>query len=170
MQKIMNFADTINEWTGRIFSFTLVILAAVVVIEVILRKGFNSPTIWSFDLSKHLFAFLFMIVAGYTLLHEGHVAIDIFSKHFSERTQAKLEIISYLLFFFPFWLVVLWEGTKFAAMSWQILETGWGLFPIPLYPIKTIIPLTALLLCLQGLATLIRKILILKNTIAKGDQ
>jgi TRAP-type mannitol/chloroaromatic compound transport system permease small subunit len=69
-----------------------------------------------------------------------------------------LDIISYLIFFFPFWIVILIEGTLFAAKSWSIRETFVSVFAGPIYPIKTIIPVTAFLMLLQGLAIFIRKI------------
>ena len=163
MEKIIKFIDNINEWVGRIFSFIVVVLTILVVLEVIMRKFFNHPTIWSFDITIQLYGCHFMILGGYTLLHRGHVSIDIFSQKFSEKTQAFFEVICYIVFFFPFWLVVLSLGIRFAGMSWKIYETGIGIFPIPLYIIKTIIPLSALLICLQGLSDFWRKILILKT-------
>jgi len=68
------------------------------------------------------------------------------------------DLISYTIFFFPFVIVILIEGTKYAAESWAILEHSWSVFGPPLYPFKTVIPVTALLLLLQGGAIFIRNI------------
>ncbi|RJR27623.1 MAG: TRAP transporter small permease subunit [Desulfobacteraceae bacterium] len=158
MEAFFKIIDNVNEWVGRIFSWLIIPLVAIVVVEILLRNLFNSPTTWSFEVSKQVYGLYFMICAGYTLKHQGHVAIDVFSQSFSPKTQNIVEVICYLLFFFPFCLVLLYYGAIFAAKSWQMLETGWGVFAIPLYPIKTIIPITALLLLLQGAASFIRKL------------
>ena len=158
MKKLWDFIDAINEWTGRICSWTLVVLAILVVLEVILRRFVNSPTIWNFEVTKQLYGFHFMIIAGYALLHKSHVSIDILYGKCSERKKAILDIISYTIFFFPFLLIVLYQGIKYAARSWAIYETSWSVFGPPLYPIKTVIPVTAFLLLIQGIAIFIRKL------------
>ena len=107
-----------------------------------------------------------MIVAGYTLLHKAHVSIDIVYEKFSQRTKAILDVITYSVFFFPFLLVVLYEGIKYAANSWKIAETSWSAFAPPLYPIKTVIPITAALLLIQGASIFIRRI----HMVIKGKE
>jgi TRAP-type mannitol/chloroaromatic compound transport system permease small subunit len=99
-----------------------------------------------------------MIVAGYTLFHKAHVSVDILFAKFKQRTKAILDVITYSIFFFPFLLVVLYEGIKYAANSWKISETSWSAFAPPLYPIKTVIPITAALLLIQGISIFIRQI------------
>jgi TRAP-type mannitol/chloroaromatic compound transport system permease small subunit len=79
----------------------------------------------------------------------------------ARRKRALLDIITYLLFFFPFIWVFLYEGIKFAQNSWAMRETMWGMFQIPIYPIKTVIPITAFLLLVQGLAIFIRQLYLL---------
>lgn len=158
VEKALKFIDRVNEWTGRIFSWIIVILMVLVVYEVIMRRFFNRPTIWNFDVTKQLYALYFMIVAGYTLLHNSHVAVDILVAKLSRRKKALIDIITYIIFFFPFIWIFLYEGIKFAGKSWAMRETMWGMFQIPIYPIKTIIPITAFLLLLQGLAFFIRQL------------
>lgn len=161
MHKALKFIDRFSEWTGRIFSWIIVVLMILVVYEVIMRRFFNRPTIWNFDVTKQLYALYFMIVAGYTLLHNSHVAVDILVAKMARRKRALLDIITYLLFFFPFIWVFLYEGIKFAQNSWAMRETMWGMFQIPVYPIKTVIPITAFLLLVQGLAIFIRQLYLL---------
>ena len=158
MKKVWALIDAINEWTGRICSWSLVVLSILVVMEVILRRFFNKPTIWNFEITKQLYGFHFMIIAGYALLYKAHVSIDILYGRFSEKTKAIMDIISYAIFFFPFLLVVFYQGIKYAEKSWAIKETSWSVFAPPLYPIKTVIPVMAFLLLLQGAAIFARKI------------
>ena len=158
MKKVLHLIDIISEWTGRIFSWTIVVLTILVVLEVILRRLFGRPTIWNFEVTKQLYAFHFMIVSAYALLWKAHVAIDILYARLSQKTKAICDVISYTVFFFPFLLVWLYQGVKYAAKSWAIYETSWSVFGPPLYPIKTIIPVTAFLILIQGLAIFVRQL------------
>ena len=158
MKLVLDIIDTISEYTGRFCRWAVVVLASVMCFEVFSRYVLNRPTIWSFETSIMLYAFFFMMCASYALLYKAHVAIDFFYERLTKKGQAILDIISTTLFFFPFLIVVLVEGTKFALDSWMILETSWSDFAPPLYPIKTVIPVTALLLLLQGFAGFYRNI------------
>ena len=166
MKGFLRIVDNANEWIGRIFSWLIIPLVIIVVVEIVLRNLFNSPTIWSFEVLKQLYGFYFMICAGYTLKHQGHVGIDVLSQRFSPRMQPIVDLVCYLVFFFPFCLVLLYYGAVFAAKSWEMLETEWGAFAIPIYPIKTVIPVTAVLLLLQGIAEFIRKL----SAVASGGE
>ena len=146
LKKILDFIDNISEWTGKIFNWTVALLILLVVFEVILRRIFNCPTIWNFEVTIQLYALYFMILAAYGLLHKSHVAVDILYSKFSKRTKAVIDVITYLIFFFPFLSVVLYKGIFYAANSWEMGERSWSVFAPPLYPIKTIIPVMALLL------------------------
>lgn len=161
MKKFLLIIDGINDWIGRIFCWLVALIGVLAVMEVIMRRFFNYPTIWNFEVTIQLFGLQFMIMAGYTLLKGSHISIDMIEKRFSERGQAILAIISYGIFFFPFCITVLWYGTKFAAASWETWERTSSAFAPPIYPIKTVVPVTALLLLLQGLAIFIRKIYVL---------
>lgn len=158
MKKLLNFIDTINEWAGRIFSCTIVALTGLVVLEVILRRFFNRPTIWNFEITIQLYAFHALIVAGYTLLHKRHVNIDVLYQKYTPKTRAILDVITYIIFFFPFISIMLYEGILYAANSWSVQEKSWSVFSPPLYPIKTVIPVMTFLILIQGIAIFIRQL------------
>jgi len=160
---LVKLLDSISEWTGRIFGWVIVPLVLLTVMEVILRRFLNSPTIWSFEVLKQLFALHFMIVAAYALLYRAHVSVDVFTMMLSEKAKAVLDIITYLIFFFPFCLVCIWQGYSFAARSWAMRETSWSVFHPPLYPIKTVIVITFILLTLQGISEVIKRVYIIKG-------
>ena len=150
--------DSISEWAGRIFSWILAPLMGLVVFEVIVRRLFNAPTIWTFETSKFLFGALFMLVASYALLHKSHVMIDILRMRWSPRTQTIVDVVAYVIFFFPFVGVILWWGTRYAITSWSTLEASWSIFHPPLYPIKTVIPVAAALLIIQGISDFVKRL------------
>ena len=156
MNSLLQFLENVNEWIGRIFSWVMAVLTILVVLEVIMRRFFGHPTIWNFEVTKQFYAFLFMMLAAFALLHKAHVSIDIVESKLRSKVRAGLRIVSYLIFFFPFCAVVLWQGIRYASKSWAIYETSWSVFAPPLYLIKTVIPLTAFLLLLQGLSVVIK--------------
>lgn len=161
MHKVEHFLssiDSINEWGGRIFCFLIIPIIGIVVWEVVLRYIFNSPTVWAHETSTFIFGAHFTLGGAYTFLRGGHVNVDIIYGRFSPRTRSIIDLITSTLFFF-FCGLMLWKGVEFAWAS--ILEreasnTVWG---PPLYPLKTVIPVAAFLLLLQGLAKFIRDFL-----------
>lgn len=158
LKKLLFFIDTINELIGKIFLWILPIVTSLVVLEVFMRKVLNEPTIWSFEVTLNLYGFYFMILAGYGLLHKSHVSVDLLYSFLSDRKKAILDTIGYIIFFFPFVIIIFYEGFKFAAASWTIRECSWTTFSCPLYPLKTVIPLMAALLLMQGIANFFRTI------------
>ncbi|MBW1783293.1 MAG: TRAP transporter small permease subunit, partial [Deltaproteobacteria bacterium] len=84
------------------------------------------------------------------------VSVDILYNHLSKKSRAILDIISYIIFFFPFCIVIVIYGTCFALDSWGDLETSWSACGCPLYPIKTIVSISFLLITIQGVAIFIR--------------
>jgi len=158
MNKLDIFAqkiDSLSEWSGRIFSFLVIPLTCLIVFEVISR-AMNVPTIWTFELSIFLFGAHFMLLAAYGLKNSSHVSIDLIVERLPKKARLILSLATHLILFFPFVLTILFYGTHYAADSWGIWEKSWSIWAPPLYPIKTVIPVTALLLLLQGLSQFIK--------------
>lgn len=155
--------DILSDWTGRIFSFLLIPLTLLVVYEVITRQ-LGAPTIWTFETCIFFYGAHFMLTASYGLLHKSHVCIDLISTKFSKRKDAIVSIICYILMYFPFVIIVTYYGYDFAASAWEQLETSWSAWGPPIYPIKTVIPLTGLMLLLQGISEVIKYMRVLTET------
>jgi TRAP-type mannitol/chloroaromatic compound transport system permease small subunit len=155
--RAVHVIDGISDWSGRIFSWLILPLMIGLTWEVVARYAFNAPTIWAYDSSYMLYGSHFMLGAGYTLLKGGHIRTDIFYQNWSPRTQAAVDATLYLLFFFPGMIFFFWMGSVEAAHAWSIQERSdaspWR--PI-LYPFKTVLPLTALLLIVQGVSEFIK--------------
>lgn len=156
LKLFLNAIDGINIWIGRIVGWVIIAVMFITVYDVIARRLLNGSTLWGFDVSVQLFGLHFMIVAAYTLLREEHVSIGIFRDRLSARGKALLDICAYALFFFPFVLLTLYYGWDFAARSWASREVSWGAVALPVYYFKTVIPVTAVLLLLQGTCSIIR--------------
>ncbi|HIJ35790.1 MAG TPA: TRAP transporter small permease subunit [Deltaproteobacteria bacterium] len=151
--------DTISEWTGRIFVWLIIPLTAVVVFEVISTKFFDRPHVWAPEITDYIYGPYFMLVAAYTLLYKGHVCIDIISQKFSPRVRGILDCFTYLVFFFPFCIIMLHQGYIYTEMSWLMHETS-PTAELSIVPqIKAVIPITFALLLIQGLSNLIKAFL-----------
>jgi len=159
----VSFVDGLNEWVGRIFSIVIVPIVLIAVLEVVCRRFFNAPTIWSFEVLKQLFALHFMMLAAYGLLHKAHISIDVFTIRLSEKGRALLDLFCYLIFFFPFCLIIAKYSYAYAAVSWSSREESWSVFGPPLYPIKSVIVVTFVFLVLQGISECIKNIYVVKG-------
>jgi TRAP-type mannitol/chloroaromatic compound transport system permease small subunit len=156
LQKVENICDGISEWTGQKVSWLIWIMMIMCVFEVVTRRFFNSPHKWTYDVINLFYSLHFMLLGAYTLLHKGHVSIDIFSIKLSKRTQGIIQMITYFIFCFPFFIVIFYVGLKASVSSWSFFErTSIGL-PF-IYPImKTLIPVLAVLMLIQSISEFIK--------------
>jgi TRAP-type mannitol/chloroaromatic compound transport system permease small subunit len=158
IQKLTRILDAVNEWIGQSLAWLIWVVMGFCVFEVITRRIFNAPNIWTVDVTSLFYALHFMVLAGYTLKHNGHVSVDIIYQRFSPRVKVVLKLFTYLLFFFPFVIVLLYVGYNSAASSWGFRErTSIGL-PLITPILKSITPVTALLLLVQGISEFIKAI------------
>lgn len=161
LKRIAKVIDQTNEWVGKIASWSIIVMMLLVVFEVVSRRIFNSPTIWTFEITTMVFAFHFMMVAAYGLLHKVMVSVDLLYEKFSKKKQAVIDLITYLLFFMPFVVGVFVGSSKFAYISWLQKEVSWTAFAPPVYPFKAIIPVAFFFLLLQGISEILKRIAIL---------
>jgi TRAP-type mannitol/chloroaromatic compound transport system permease small subunit len=123
------------------------------------RHFFSAPTIWAFDVTYMLYGAHFMLGTAYTLMRIGHVRTDMLYQNWSVRRQAWVDGIGYLFLFFPAMIFLFRYGGQEAWHSWQIGETSdaspWR--PI-VYPFKAVIPVTAVLLLVQGIGELMKSV------------
>jgi len=154
---LSNKIDALSKWTGIVFSYLMIPLALCVIYEVVTR-ALQHPTIWTFEMTTFFYGAHFMLVSAYGLLMKSHVSIDLVSSHYSMKTQAIFSLICYVCLFFPFIAVLTYYGIDYAYNSWSQLENSVSVWGPPLYPIKTVLPLTAILLLLQGVSEVIKAI------------
>ena len=155
VRAIDRFTDTTGTWVA----WLNIPLVLAVSYEVIARYAFHAPTIWSYDVSYMLYGTIFMLGAAYALHKGAHIRTDFFFEKWSVRTQGTIDSIAYLVFFFPslvMFLVVSWDEGWYAFVIGETSEqTPWR--PI-LWPFKMVIPLTCLLLIIQGVSETIKSV------------
>jgi TRAP-type mannitol/chloroaromatic compound transport system permease small subunit len=160
MNRSLLFVDEISTWVGKAFAWCIVLLTAAMTYEVVARYLFRAPTEWAFDASYMLYGALFMMAGAYTLSRNNHVRGDFLYRSWSPRTQASLDLILHFLFFFPGILAFIYAGYGFAKLSWIMNEHS-AASPNgpPVYHFKALIPITGVLMLLQGLAETVRAIM-----------
>lgn len=158
LQSVLAFIDTVNDRIGKIASFLIVAITLILVYEVVMRYMFNSPTIWVHETTQFVYGAHFLLAGAYCLLHRAHVNVDVLYMRFPLRARAIVDAIT-AMFFFLLIVILLWHGTKMAWESLMILETTHTFWAPPVYPIKMLVPIEALLVLFQGLAKFIRDLL-----------
>ena len=164
---IVKGIDFISKWTGNIVRWLTLLLIGGLCYEVFARYALNAPTRWAFDVTYMVFGTLFMLGAAYTLLVDEHVRVDIIHSMVSPKTRDIIEIIGYLIFFFPAIGLLLYSGAGYAWESWEMGERAKeSVFSPPIYPFKTVLPVAAFLLLIQGIAKFARCLI----NLVKGNE
>jgi TRAP-type mannitol/chloroaromatic compound transport system permease small subunit len=156
--------DTINLWAGRIFAWLTVPLIITVMYEIIARYVFTAPTAWAYDMSRFLYGAMFVLGAGYALSKGVHIRSDFLYRNWSERTQGTIDVLLYIVFFFPTMLILLWVCGDWALTSLMRGERGMDTAWAPLLgPVRMALPVGIALLTLQGVAETLRAVYAAKN-------
>jgi TRAP-type mannitol/chloroaromatic compound transport system permease small subunit len=158
------FIDQISLWVGKVFAWCIVLLTLTVSMEVMMRYVFSMPTAWAYDASYMLYGTLFMMGGAYALSQSAHVRADVASRYFPIRVHAAVDLALYIVFFYPGILALAWVGWDFFAVSFRQNEHS-SMTPggPPVWPYKFVIPLSATLLAIQGIAEVSRCIICLKQ-------
>ena len=164
MLSYINFADKLSAWVGKAFAWLIMLMTFGVSYEVFVRYALNRPTTWAFDVTYIMYGSLFMMAGAYTLSRDGHVRADFIYRLWRPRTQAIVELVLYVVFFFPGVLALVFAGWRYAGRSWRFLEVS-TMSPanIPIFQFKTITVVAGVLLVIQGLAQVCRCILCIRT-------
>ncbi len=154
--------DWLNEQVGRLVAWLTLATVVVCAAVVILRYAFSIGFIWMQELYVWTYAGVFLLGAGYTLRHQGHVRVDIFYAGASARTRAWVDLFGTLVFLLPWLILIAWTAWPYVRASWALAEASSQTEGMPaLYLLKTLLLVFCALLGLQGLAIVARSILVL---------
>lgn len=156
--------DGVNEWVGRFVAWLTLATVLVCAAVVLFRYAFSVGFVWLQELYVWCYALVFMLGAGYTLRHGGHVRVDIFYANLSPRGKALVELFGTLVFLLPWLAVVAFVSWPYIGASWRILEPSAQTGGMPgLFVLKSALMVFCLLLGLQGLAIVARSVLVLSG-------
>jgi len=156
--KLSKLIDALTEHVGRWVSWLVLAAVLISAANAIVRKAFDTSSNAFLEIQWYLFAGVFLLAAGYTLLRQEHVKIDVILQHFSRRTQIGIEIFGIVCFLFPFVFVVVdlvWPLVVRAYVSGEMSNNAGGLIR---WPVFALLPLGFCLLGLQGFSELIKRI------------
>ncbi len=154
--------DKFSEITCRLTAWLALALVVVTFSVVVLRYLFEIGSIALQESTLYLHSSLFMLGAAYTLKAEGHVRVDIFYRTLSVRSKALVNLCGTLLLLLPFCAFLVWISWDYVAVAWALREGSREAGGLPLvYLLKTLIPLGALLLAMQGTSLALRSLVTL---------
>ena len=163
-RRFIRAVDTLSRAVGHAFAWCVVILTMGTCYEVFVRYVLNEPTSWAFDMSYMLYGALFMMAGAYTFSRNGHVRGDMLYRLWKPRTQAKLELVLHLVFFFPGILALVFAGSVYAFESFRIREVSVNSpIGVPIWQLKMLIPVAGVLMLLQGMAEFARCVICLRE-------
>ncbi len=160
----------LSNLVGALAAWMVLLLTFAMVYEVFARYFFSAPTTWAFDTSVMLYGAYFMLGSAYTLARDAHVRGDVLYRRFSPRTQALIDLVLYLLVFFPAMYALTYAGWSYFWQSFLVRETSpFSPYGRPIYPLKFVIPLSAVLLAIQGLAQVLRCLVAVRTNRWPGE-
>jgi TRAP-type mannitol/chloroaromatic compound transport system permease small subunit len=157
---LLALADRINRCTAAIGRGAAWLALVVVLLQfalVLARYVFGLGSIWLTETVIYANAALFLLASAWTLAVGGHVRVDVFYAHAAPRRRALIDLLGSMLLLMPFAITVLLLSAPFAARSWAILERSQESSGLPLvFLLKTLIPVFAVMMALQGIAQAVR--------------
>lgn len=151
LRGIVKVIEKINDATGLIMSYSLLLLLGLMILEVVNRYILKSPTIWGYDMSLWLFGMPALLAGGWCQKEKAHVNMDMLYNKFSPRWRAVVDCITYIAFF-AFVGIMAIQCFKALDMAITRGEKAIGSWQIIVWPIKMWMPVACVLLLLQGVA------------------
>jgi len=158
----VRFIDTFTNRCGRLLAWLILAMALLTALVVVLRYGFSIGSILAQEFVIYLHGSVFLLGAAYALQRGAHVRVDIFYRNFSARTQAWIDSLGGIVFLLPLCAFILVSSWDYVSESWAMRETSAEPGGIPaVFLLKSLIPLMAVNLALQGVAEVLRNALLL---------
>jgi len=163
LKRIAEAIDLLNDWIGRGLAWLTLGMVLVTFVVVLMRYVFGLGSTIMQESVVYMHATVFMVVAGYTLVHNGHVRCDIFYGAASPRAKAIIDIVGTVIFLIPVCVLIIWVSWPYARASWAVLEgSPEGTMGIPgVFLLKTLILVFAGVLSLQAVSLVLQSALFL---------
>jgi TRAP-type mannitol/chloroaromatic compound transport system permease small subunit len=156
--------DRFSAAVGKGFAWYILILTFGECYEVFVRYALDNPTTWAYDVSYNMYGALFFMAGAYTLSLNGHVRVDVWHRLLRPRVQAWIDLVLYITFFFPGVIALIYAGYQYAGESWRYHEVSiFSPYDIPIFPLKTLIPIGGVTLFIQGVAEVVRCVMCIRR-------
>ena len=157
--------DFVNEHVGRLVYWGILIMVLVSAANATSRYALNLASNAWLELQWYLFALVFLLCSGYTLLHNEHIRIDVVSSRLSRRAQIWIDVFGILVFLLPMTLFIMWLSWPIFMNAWTSGEISGSAGGLIRWPARLMVPVGFFLLSAQGVSELIKRIAYLKGLI-----
>lgn len=164
--KLSNLIDGVNERLGKATTWLVLIVVVISASNAVMRYAINWSSNAFLEIQWYLFSAIFLLCAGYTLMKNEHVRIDIISGRFTAQTRAWIDVFGIVLFLFPMTYLFIVLGWPFFLMSWHGSEMSANAGGLIRWPVKILLPIGFVFLFLQGVSELIKRIAFIRGLIA----
>lgn len=165
MLALSRLIDALTERVGRLTYWLILVAVLISTGNAIVRYAFSiSSNAW-LELQWYLFSAVFLFCSGYALLHNQHVRIDVVAFHLGKRTQAWIDILGTVFFLFPMAITIMWLSWPVFVDAYQHNEVSTNAGGLVIWPARLMVPVGFLLLILQGLSELIKRVAFLRGLI-----
>ncbi|TMH14681.1 MAG: TRAP transporter small permease subunit [Betaproteobacteria bacterium] len=157
--------DRLNERVGHAFYWLVLVTVLISAANAIVRKVFNYSSNGLLEIQWYFFSAIFLFLAGYTLLRNEHVRIDVISSRLSKRAQTWIDILGTLFFLLPMAILLMWLSWPVFVDAYQRNEVSTNAGGLIIWPARLLVPVGFLLLVAQGISELIKRIAFLRGLI-----
>ena len=157
--------DNISEWIGRWVAWLVLFAVLISAGNAIMRKAFNMSSNGFLEIQWYLFAAVFLLASGYTLMRQEHVKIDVFSGRFSKRTQIWIDVIGICVFLLPFTFIIIKLAMPLVINAYVTQEVSSNAGGLIRWPVFALLPAGMFLLAMQAVSELIKRIAFLQGLI-----
>jgi TRAP-type mannitol/chloroaromatic compound transport system permease small subunit len=162
LRACVHYIDIFTDRSGRLLAWLALAMALLTTFVVVMRYGFNTGSIMAQESVTYMHGCLFMLGAAYALKSGAHVRVDIFYRNFSPRARAWINSLGGIVFLLPLCAFMFFASWHYVSESWAIRETSAEPGGIPaVFLLKSLLPLMAVNLALQGMAEILRSVLVL---------
>ena len=158
IKSICNGIDKFNDILGRLFSVLVLGILGVILCEVVLRRIFNRPQIWTQELTVMLFACYIILICAYGFQKKAFVAVDVVFAMFPKMAQYILHIITYCVFLVPFVVNLLPTSWKFFLRAYTTNEQTYSVWAAPTWPVKLCLFVGLVLLAIQSVSEILKQV------------
>ncbi len=155
--------DRLNEFIGKWIGWLILVSILVSAGNAVIRKTFNMSSNAWLELQWYLFGAAFLLAAAYTLKQNEHIRIDIVYGMFSRRVQHWIDLFGHVFFLMPFVVLMIFYFVPYVSLSYQSGEVSTNSGGLILWPAKSLLLIGFLLLGLQGISEIIKKIAVMRG-------
>jgi TRAP-type mannitol/chloroaromatic compound transport system permease small subunit len=163
--RLSGLIDALNERVGHLSYWLILVAVLISTGNAVVRYAFNMSSNAWLEIQWYLFSAVFLFCAGYTLLHNQHVRIDVISGRLSRRARAWIDLLGALFFLLPMAIAIMWMSWPVFVQAYELNEVSSSAGGLTVWPARLMVPVGFLLLILQGISELIKRVAFLRGLI-----